>query len=471
MVSVVWKSRRANSPRYRHQLNHTRKQIFTCDIGECTRQFVRQDLCNRHRERHTAPGSQLQRKDAMQNNVSAANAAGRIISHGSMSPELARIDSGAARTGQIPFVASGDNSFNTFSPTRQQPPLSFSRTSSTSQSADVFNGYQPPTQYRRSQSDQTIRSSQAGVSGQPYPRAGVPQRQCSFSTADGKLPDTYYSQAHPAVTISPFAAPSQGPQQQGYGNFQQGMGGGQGSAVAPFVGDHGFAPFSLPPSSFSPGPTTTSSTHDFHGQYTMSSPQTTMPSDYQNRDFGQSDPDMMYLDQIGGPETMPVFGNESFENQRSPFAIADNFVAYIFNAQQYNMPQDQTASQSIMNSYNDAQNQYQPFLPGEFNLGGYFPQNQQHPMAVTSLLDPSTPDMMISDEKSQEVVDLIKDRFNEADHDAVPRQKEAILEGDRCNDSHVLSRKMMQIYIDSFWRNFHPQLPICKSSPFSHIVV
>lgn len=408
----------------------------------------------------------------MQNNVSSANATGRIITHGSMSPELARTDSGPARTGQIQFAASGDNSSNMFSSIGQPPPpLSFSRTSSTSQSADVSNGYQPPTQYRRSQSDQTIQSSQAGVSSQAYPRAGVPQRQGSFSTANGKVPDTYYAQGHPAATVSPFAAPSQGPQQQGYGNFQQGMGGGQCSGITPFVNDHGFAPFSLPPSSFLPGPTTTGSAHDFRGQYTMSSPQTTMPSDYQNRDFGQSDPDMMYLDQMGGSETMPVFGNESFENQRSPFAIADNFVAYIFNAQQYNMTQGQTAPQSFMSTYNDAQNQYQPYLPNEFNLGGYFPQNQQHPMAVTSLLDPSTPDMMISDEKSQEVVDLIKDRFNEADHDAVPRQKEAILEGDRRNDSHVLSRKMMQIYIESFWRNFHPQLPICKSSFFSRIVV
>lgn len=195
----------------------------------------------------------------------------------------------------------------------------------------------------------------------------------------------------------------------------------------------------------------------------MSSPQTTMASDFQDRDFGQqSGPEMMYLDQMGATETMPVFGNESFENQRSPFAIADNFVAYIFNAQQYNMPQGQAAPQSIMNSYNDAQNQYQPYLANELNLGGYFPQNQQHPMAVMSLLDPPTPDMILSDEKSQEVVDLIKNRFNEADHDAIPRQKESILEGDRSNDLHVLSRMMMQTYIEAFWRHFHPQLPICK---------
>ncbi|EME79600.1 uncharacterized protein MYCFIDRAFT_190439 [Pseudocercospora fijiensis CIRAD86] len=49
---------------YRHQLNHTPKQIYHCDFPGCDRRFVRADLCARHKERHTAKGSHLQRKDA-----------------------------------------------------------------------------------------------------------------------------------------------------------------------------------------------------------------------------------------------------------------------------------------------------------------------------------------------------------------------------------------------------------------------
>src|SRR5947208_433251 len=45
------------------------KQIFSCDFPECRRSFVRQDLCTRHKERHTARGSQLQRKDAFMHNM------------------------------------------------------------------------------------------------------------------------------------------------------------------------------------------------------------------------------------------------------------------------------------------------------------------------------------------------------------------------------------------------------------------
>jgi len=38
---------------YRHQLNHSPKMVYKCGIGDCQRTFVRLDLCNRHKERHT----------------------------------------------------------------------------------------------------------------------------------------------------------------------------------------------------------------------------------------------------------------------------------------------------------------------------------------------------------------------------------------------------------------------------------
>lgn len=83
-------------------------------------------------------------------------------------------------------------------------------------------------------------------------------------------------------------------------------------------------------------------------------------------------------------------------------------------------------------------------------------------MAVESLLDTSLPETVLSDEKSQEIIDLIKERFNETDHAPVAKQKVALMEGDRNDDSHMMSRTMMQTYIGSFWWHFHPQLPIRK---------
>jgi len=90
-------------------------------------------------------------------------------------------------------------------------------------------------------------------------------------------------------------------------------------------------------------------------------------------------------------------------------------------------------------------------------------------MAVTSILDTS-PETVLSEEKSQAIVDLIKERFNETDHAPVARQKEAILEGDRTDDSHMLSRKMMQTYIGSYWFRFSEQVPICKQPQYCDIL-
>ena len=97
------------------------------------------------------------------------------------------------------------------------------------------------------------------------------------------------------------------------------------------------------------------------------------------------------------------------------------------------------------------------------NMPGFFPPNQQqHPMAVTSLLDTTLPETILSEEKSQTIIDLIKERFNETDHAPVGKQKEALLEGDRSEDSHMMSRKMMQTYIGSYWYHFSEQFPIRK---------
>ena len=41
---------------------------------------------------------------------------------------------------------------------------------------------------------------------------------------------------------------------------------------------------------------------------------------------------MMLLDQMNAPNTMPVFGGEGYN--RSPFAIPEDFVAYLFSGQQ-----------------------------------------------------------------------------------------------------------------------------------------
>lgn len=88
-------------------------------------------------------------------------------------------------------------------------------------------------------------------------------------------------------------------------------------------------------------------------------------------------------------------------------------------------------------------------------------------MAVTNLLDQNLPESLLSEEKSQEVFDFIKDRFHEMDHAPIERQRENIIEGDRSDEHHMLSRKMMQLYIGSYWHHFSDQIPILHKPTFS----
>src|SRR6516162_9670464 len=117
---------------YRHQLNHTPKQIYSCDFPDCQRTFVRQDLCNRHKERHTAKGSQLQRKDTMFNSGSPATDGSKALSiHGSTSPEMARPPmTSRPRTTQLQYPSPPENMSSPFSPSTAQSTATFPNSAS-----------------------------------------------------------------------------------------------------------------------------------------------------------------------------------------------------------------------------------------------------------------------------------------------------------------------------------------------------
>ncbi|KAI9804521.1 MAG: hypothetical protein M1825_001420 [Sarcosagium campestre] len=177
-----------------------------------------------------------------------------------------------------------------------------------------------------------------------------------------------------------------------------------------------------------------------------------------------------FFDPIITPNSsMPVFGGEGYVP--SPSAMADDFAAWLFSD-----PQSMTASplgRSVgtgIASYVDSVGaQFQAgYLPNDIAMNGCYPQGlpQQHPMAVTSILDTSLPESLLSEEKRQELIDLIESRFNENDHAPIKKQKEALLDGNGNGDGHVLSLRMMQTYISSFWYHLHPQLPILHKPTF-----
>jgi hypothetical protein len=99
---------------------------------------------------------------------------------------------------------------------------------------------------------------------------------------------------------------------------------------------------------------------------------------------------------------------------------------------------------------------------------GYYPPSvaPQQVMSVTNLLDQNLPESIISNDKSDEIFEFIKERFHENGHAPVERQRDSIIDGDRSDDTHMLSRRMMQMYIGSYWFHFSDQIPILHKPTF-----
>ena len=376
----------------------------------------------------------------MMGHGSPTNDSGKPMSmHGSNSPEAMRSNLAKSRTSQLQYQSPQDAHQNPYSPNTNPSSATYSNASSNG--ADNYG-------FKRSNSDHIPRTHDP-ANNTPGNR---PQRHSSFGISDAKPVEFTRSGGPPLQTnVGPYGLLSSTPGNHNYHNQ---------ASPQSYVSQQNFPPFSLPPPSFNTA-TSAASTRESEPPYP-----TSMSTDYPSEGIHhqQSGAETMHLDQMSAQNTMPVFGGEGYN--RSPFAIPEDFVAYLFSNQQIDgtSPMGQMSQPGYAN-YPDAQNQYYaPYFANDMNLGGFFPANQQplHPMAVTNLLDTSLPETILSEEKSQAIIDLIKERFNETDHAPVARQKEALLEGDRMDDSHMMSRKMMQTYIGSYWYHFSEQVPIRK---------
>lgn len=168
--------------------------------------------------------------------------------------------------------------------------------------------------------------------------------------------------------------------------------------------------------------------------------------------------------------SMPVFGGEGYS--RSPFAMADDFTAWLFNESSLGPGQSPMGypTNNMPNVPGSTTLGLQaPYLGYDATVSGYFnqPAPPHQPMSVSSILDMSLPESALSEEKRQQVLDLIENRFSENSHAPVKKQKEEFLEGNKDDSSHVLSLNMMQTYIGSYWIHFHTQLPILHRPTFN----
>lgn len=88
-------------------------------------------------------------------------------------------------------------------------------------------------------------------------------------------------------------------------------------------------------------------------------------------------------------------------------------------------------------------------------------------MSVYNLLEPNMPEASMSDERSQDLFNFIKDRFHGDESAELRHMRDSIISGDRSTNDHMLSKRMMQAYIGSFWKHFSSQMPILHKPTFS----
>jgi hypothetical protein len=226
--------------------------------------------------------------------------------HGSSSPEMMRPNMVKGRPGQLQYRSPTD-----MTPT-YSPITNSSGTYSGAASANGGDNYGPNgTGFKRSNSDSI--PPRDLTSSSVLPRTGP--RHSSFGVSDAKSVD--FQRPH-LQTSGSYGLVNSGPVNQGYHSTH--------ASPQTYVSQQSFPPFSLPPPGFANSATAAPAGRDPEPSYPA-----TLPTDYPNESMHhqQSGPEMMMLDQMTAPNTMPVFGGEGYN--RSPFAIPEDFVAYLFN--------------------------------------------------------------------------------------------------------------------------------------------
>ncbi|PLB41848.1 putative C2H2 finger domain protein [Aspergillus candidus] len=451
---------------YRHQLNHTPKQIYRCDFPGCYRSFVRQDLCIRHRERHTTHGSQLQKRDHF---AHAATGNYVVDSQGqptAMSPPA-----------HFPPVSTAGRIDATTAPiTGLHHRMSVSSSPDSVGLNQAFS-YPPAlaTQHGLASETSIPRSASAG--------------NPAISPPTGPSAATFCPPGLNRVSFVPFDGPQSANPPIGPNDLGQGVRSRHSlSAVShalvrsqdagvPYAlsTDIGHAPSLVSSTPYGPQAALQIPVSGYEASPLAAS---SAPAPLERTsDMGPLDSmaEMMgpgaTVDEAGfkpfGSCAYPIFGGDP--SNRSPFAMADDFAAWLFNE-----PSPGTTSSvsdpartGTFPSVFDATGLQNPFRTsdaayGDF-LNGAMPQR---PMSVTSVLDPGSPRAIMSEEKRQELLDLMSTRFNEAAYSVVSKRKDALMDGDLDDDSHVLSLHMMQTYVGSYWFHFQGQLPILHRPTF-----
>jgi hypothetical protein len=248
--------------------------------------------------------------------------------HGSASPEVVR-PVVKTRTSQLQYQSPQEMNPSPYSPVTNPSSGTYSGAGST----NGAETYGQASGFKRSNSDHIQRGSDSN-SSTPVSR---PQRHASSGVQDAKPAD--FGRSTVQTSVGPYGLLNSGSHGQNYQNSPQS-----------YVAQQNFPSFTtLPPPTFPTAASTAPASRDVEPTYPTSM---SMEFPSEGIHHQQSGPDMMLLDQMTAPNTMPVFGGEGYN--RSPFAIPEDFVAYLFNGQNLdtNSPMGQMGQQGYAKSVN-----------------------------------------------------------------------------------------------------------------------
>ncbi|OBT70962.1 hypothetical protein VF21_10328 [Pseudogymnoascus sp. 05NY08] len=187
----------------------------------------------------------------------------------------------------------------------------------------------------------------------------------------------------------------------------------------------------------------------------------------QNASVSQLDqlPDIaMWRNGVPVTTEMPSFGGNSYSS--SLFTIPDDFIQFLFDGNQpNNLRNDDNAGLASYQSYTNTQSQFSESPNPDIFSESYLPQL---PVTIsTASYESNLPSKALSIEKSKQIFNLIRDKLSGDRNPPVFSFQNSLLDGDPSRDFCIMSRHMMQEHINSYWMNFHSQLPILHWPSFS----
>lgn len=317
-----------------------------CDYPGCERHFVRLDLCNRHRDRHTAKGSSLNRKDPLPGQSSPAPQEPRtpfVGAAGSASPESLRPRRPAAAAGHKIQTSGGPldlspSAFNNkmpFSPISGTPTGVYSNGFSSAPGGGEYTHAHGPQDHQNS-----MYGNHAGQTPSTLQRLRPPYQSPAMPQQSAAQTNDIYDVMSPTI-----------PHPQSAGGFHNNSHPAATPQTSVFVATQNFPAFDLPPSNFVPTSAANNTTSALPGSaphtpttvtrdpmsaagVASSTVDSTTGYSAAHGDYDvmptQSGSEMMMLDQMSIPNTMPMFGPDML--QKSPHVgLPEDFMVYLFN--------------------------------------------------------------------------------------------------------------------------------------------